>query len=224
MSVLEEIDALPEKVRDIPQKTRRRKVYLYSQGLKSKIRQSQYALSELTTFSDQAEQITTTTAPEEFMIAEKVHFYCDAFWAFLYSSLDILAQIINQSLKLGMDEREVSFKKVASRLDKNTGLSKKIQACLSSKAFRNLERYRNCSMHRRAIYIEEEVRTVRGTTGYRSASSSVIQEVVRTICDNPLVATPKTSQNRLIPQYMEDTKESILKHVEDIVKNITFVR
>ena len=77
----------------IPQKTRRQRLKLHSLRVRSKFRQADYArakLSELAPLSDHTE----TTAANEYEIAACVGFYCDSFWAFLYSSLDELAHVL----------------------------------------------------------------------------------------------------------------------------------
>ncbi len=224
MSVFDKIDEIVSTAdSNVPQKTRRRKIHLYAEGLKSKIRQSEYSLSSLESLSVRTDAAVTTTTHDEYGITDQVGFYCDTFWAFLYSGLDVLAQIINQSLNLGMREKEVSFKQVVNHLNtKNSGtpLQQKCDACLKSNAFKNLDAYRNCSTHRRQIYIKEEVKIVKHTAGYHTTTTGPVDSLVRIICDNPLDMTPQVRQRREIPQFLDYTKEKILNHIETILKNI----
>jgi len=222
MSVSDTIDSLVVEVdTTIRQKTRRQKVRLYSAGLKAKIKQADFALQKLSEYDNRSDEIITSTGEDDFLITEQVHFYCDTFWTFLYSSLDVLAQIVNQVLRLNLKERAVTFKGVKSKLHSRQNASriqKRFERCFSSKAFKNLDRYRNCSTHRRQIYMKEETKSEKGTAGYKSSTTGTVVTVVRTLCDNPLVLSPRTSQNRRIPKYMAETRDKILRHIELIVK------
>lgn len=225
MSVVARIDNLVAAANtQIKQQKRKKKIHLYAEGFKSKIRHADYALQQLSSFSDRTDETATTTATDEFEISERVGFYCDAFWAFLYSSLDILAHVINQSRNLKMDEKDVSFKNIAKQLEascKGTPLQKKVDKCLKATSFKNVEAYRNCSTHRRQIYIKEETKIVRHTAGYHTTVTGSVESVNRLICDNPLDVVPKTNQKREVPEYLESTKNSIMNHIEAILKNIT---
>lgn len=197
---------------------------LYTEGLKAKVTQVNFALDKLSDFSNISDDTTTSTGQDGITITDKVHFYSDTFWTFLYSSLDVLAQVVNQAMNLGFDEKNVSFDQVHSKLQgnkyKQSAIAKKFRECVKSNAFKNLDRYRNCSTHRRQIYIEEEVKKVKGTAGYQSSSTGPVVNVLRTLCDDALVLNPKTDQNRKIPDYMIKTRGKILQHIEQILKEI----
>ena len=198
---------------------------LYAEGLKAKLTQVNFTLDKLSEFNNITDDSTTSTGQDGFAITGQVHFYSDTFWTFLYSSLDVLAQVVNQAMNLGFDEKNVSFDQVNSKLRgnkyKQSAIAKKFAGCVKSNAFKNLDRYRNCSTHRRQIYIEEEVKKVKGTAGYQSSSTGPVVSVVRTLCDDALVLNPKTNQNRRIPDYMIKTRDKILQHIEQILREIT---
>jgi len=226
MTISVEIDKLVANAKAVvPQAGRNDKIFLYGEGVKSKLTQAEYSLAELQSYSNKSDESTTTTNPEEATISDRVGFYCDAYWAFLYSALDVMAHLINQAQKLGMDEKDVSFKQIANRLRsgtlKNSNLQKKVEALLRSNAFKNLDAYRNCSTHRRQIYYIEEVKIVKHTAGYYSTSTGEVRSVERIICDNPLQVKPKITQNRKIPEYMIKTQTKIHQSIMGIVKNIT---
>ena len=205
----------------MPQKTRRQRLKLYALGVRSKIRQANYALTQLSKFAPLSD--SDTTATNEYEVHARVGFYCDSFWAFLYSSLDVLAQVINQALKLGIPEKIVSFKSVARALKlnhKGTPIEKKVNVCLKSTAFKNLDKYRNCSTHRREIYFLEKTEVVKEIAGYNTTVTTGVESVTRLICDDPLVLTPKVEQKRKIPDYLETTEKRIIKQVEVIIKNL----
>jgi len=222
MNTFDKIDSLMEQANNIiPQKTRKQKVKLYAEGLKAKITQMSFALEKLSEFDNKSDDTVMSTEQKSFTITEQVHFYSDTFWTFLYSSLDVLAQLVNQAMKLGFDEKNVSFIQVNSKLQgnkyKDKTIAKKFDECIKSKAFKNLERYRNCSTHRRQIFILEEMKKVKGTAGYQVSSTAPVTTVVRTLCDNPLELNVKVEQKRIIPDYMIKTKNKILEYINNIL-------
>lgn len=223
MAVTDQINSLVQRADStIKGKTRRQKLRLYAEGLKAKIKQADFALSNLSTYAGRTDEIVTPTDPEEPTIADHVHFYCDSFWTFLYSSLDVLGQIVNQALDLKQREKDVGFKQIAQVVSSNSSvaiLGKKLSSMIRSRAFKSLDDYRNCSTHRRQIYIEERKTIVTGTAGYRS-STGPIETVQRVLCDNPLELNPKTRRNRIIPEYMEQIRDEILSGMEKILKAV----
>jgi len=228
MEVFETIDTFCRTAEGVfKQRGRKQKLELYCEGLKAKSRQAALALSELAKLENQTDNNVTSTDSDEPKIQERVEFYCDTFWAFLYSCLDVLGQVTNQAKKLGLDEKQVSFKKIASNLQSNhTGSAEDLafQKCLRSISFKNLDRYRNCSTHRRQIYICTKTQTVEHSTGYQTMTTGDNVTVERILCDNPLDIIPRTSQNRTVPEYMETTQNNIFKHIEKILNCVTAVQ
>jgi len=211
----------------VPQKTRKQKLKLYCEGLKAKARQVDFSLQELVTLENQADATVTSTDVNEPSIQSKVEFYCDSFWAFLYSCLDVLGQVVNQGMKLGLDEKRVSFKVIKRHLDNNHNGSPEQTAfneCAKCNAFKNLDRYRNCSTHRRQIYVKEEVKLVRHSDGYQTITTGDNVTVERILCDNPLDVRPKTDQKRRIPQYLQTTRDRVFVIIEQILNNSTAVQ
>ena len=227
MGVTEELSRLgAEAVAIIPQKTRVKRLKLYSLGVESKLQQADYALERLTALAPLSDHSKTTTA-DEYDIDTRVGFYCDSFWAFLYSSLDVLGHVINQSLKLGISENAVNIKEVAQQLEsKNKGehIQRMVDACIKSTAFKNLSKYRNCSTHRRDIYTEGITTIVTSTKGYSATATGDVESTVRHICDDPLVLTPRIDQRRKIPDYLEKTRNQIVTRIEVILKNLKPIR
>jgi len=88
------IDELIRKSKQvIRQKTRSKKIELYAEGLRDKLKQAQFAIERM---NSSLSDIDSSSGKVDFSTLEKAHFYCDSFWAFSYSSLDVTAQIINQ--------------------------------------------------------------------------------------------------------------------------------
>jgi len=216
--ILEQLSNLQTRSQKIG-KTRKEKIILYSEGLKAKLKQVQYAISQIESFTNRTDELESATNTDEFLISEKVNFYCDTFWTFLYSALDVLSQIINQALKLDLEEPKVSFKAVKDKLQNNEhktlSVSQLYLKCFKSNSFSNLEKYRNCSIHRRQIYISEKTTKEKSTPGYSTSSS--ITTVSRLLCDDPLSVRPKTSQSRQIPKYLSDTKNKLARHIDNIL-------
>ena len=228
MDAYEQIDAVITRAEQvIPQETRKQKVRLYAEGLKAKLRQTEFALFRLEKHRGETDQSRTSTARDDFLVRERVDFYCDAYWIFLYSALDVLAQVINQATRLGLTERDCSFNDVETKLKSRqlgTSLQKRCTACQKSHAFKNLRDYRNCSIHRRQIYIKEEARTIIHTAGYESDATGPAVSVERVICENPLALAPRISQGRRVPEYLVETRGKIVRAITAIVRSIEAVK
>lgn len=225
MSVQSVIDTFISESEDkISQITRKRAITLYGEGVKSKLNQANYCITELQALSGQSDLLSTSTVTDQLNITDKVGFYSDSFWAFLFSSLDIRSHTINQSLKLNIDEKHVSFKKVVSHLEttvhNNSALHEKLQALKKSIIFRQTDGYRNCSTHRRQICIQERIEMITHTVGYTTSTAGV-ETVKRLLCDNPLETNPKINQNREIPDVMIKARNKIEIHIMGIIENIT---
>lgn len=221
MSISQHIDELSNKaIPAIPQKIRKARVSLYAEGLKAKLSQSQYALKRLAELSDQEDATRSTTDPDAYGIQEQVAFYCDTFWAFLYSTLDVLAQLVNQVQKLTLEEQAVSFKNVRTTLPTASSLREAFDKCFRSRAFKNLDRYRNCSTHRRQICIQVKTATTTYTPGYAATATGDVTIAVRRLCDNPLDHKPRFTQDRKLPDYMAKTMAQIHTHIELILDTI----
>lgn len=207
------IDRLITKTtQEAKQKTRRQKIALYAEGLKDKLKQARFAIESMNSLSS---EVNSSSADKDFSILDKAHFFCDAFWAFSYTSLDVAAQIINQSEKLQLNEHEVSFKVVCRKIDSKSPIRHEMESIQKKNFFKNLEKYRNCCLHRRSIYIKEETHTVTHTAGYNVTQTRDVipgrtsmtkghrMEVTarRILCDDAHALTPRTEQNREIVQY-----------------------
>lgn len=195
-------------------------INLYAEGLKGKILQANIALGQL---REMCRPVPTTMPPQEDFSSsqeqELVQFYCDAFWAFLYSSLDVLAHIINQVRCLGVDEREVSIKGIHERLratENGTALQVRVDKLVRSRPFLNVERYRNCCLHRRQICIERRLRSITRTPGY--TATGPLNEVKWLIAENPLERRPSMRQEREIPDYLYQALRKIESRVQSIVR------
>jgi hypothetical protein len=206
MNLEDKIESLVQRAdRRIHQIRRRRKVVLYATGLLEKLKEVEFSLANLREFKDQANSKMTST--DIYSIDNKVHFYCDCFWAFLFASLDILGQIINQTNSIGLAEKDVYFKGIIRRIHTGTSLRNCLNTIIGSRTFRNLEKYRKCSLHRRHIFFEE--RTLRRSAGYTMSSTRRQEITVRYLCDDPLVNCPKVTQQREVTEYCEKTFEKI---------------
>ena len=93
---------------------------LYSEGVKTKLRQAKFSLEELVQLVPQEDQAQDATAGSVsqglFDTSELVGFYCDSFWDSLRSALDILGQLVNELRSLRINERTVDIKKVAKKV------------------------------------------------------------------------------------------------------------
>jgi len=211
MSIYEKIEEMSNRlVRDTPRRISSR-IVLYSSGAKAKLKNAEYALSKMRELSSQSDNITTST-DQDFLISEKLQFYVDSFFAFLYSTFDIISQVINQKYKMGLNEKEVSFDKVKRKLN-SSHQGDSIQVLfnkVSAKTFfKNLDKFRNCSTHRRQIYIKTTIETA--TPGY--STSGDIRIVRRVLCDDPLSLNPKTKRNRELIEYCTSMLDKVKSEI-----------
>jgi hypothetical protein len=187
----------------------------------AKLRQADYALGQirsLATGEFTTGQSGISTALPGTSNEDRLHFYVDAFFAFLYSTFDVLGQVVNQAQGLGLKEKDASFKNVRNVLQNNaSALSKKLVRVAKSRNFKKLEAYRNCSTHRRRIYIETT--TVSGTSGY--SLTPTVQLPKHLLADDPLalVLKPKVT-NRELLAYCGSSLGWVQKEVQTLMKNL----
>jgi hypothetical protein len=183
---------------------------LYAAGVKEKLRQARFALSMMT-YLEANERYGATSQGGSLEIHrqildtvdDQIAFYCDCFWDFLRSAIDILAQLINTVVNLGVAERDVDFKRVSDVLNNNQAanpLTKAVMLLRRSRSLKALEKYRHCSTHRRHVYIQVKAitTTVTGRAGY-DTTNPVSQSVQRYLCDNPLDLSPRVTDRQVVP-------------------------
>lgn len=198
------------------------KAIVYSEGLKAKLRQAEFALSNLKRLYNVPEQANTQ---DYLTIEQQFSFFCDCFWDFLRSSIDIFAQLINEIKLLNIPEKQVDIKKVASKVNSEmtgTSLDVEIQSLLNSNTFKKLEDYRHCSTHRRPIYIETHtsVKTISGTLGYTSGTSGMTT-INRYLCVNPWELNPNMDNcSRPTHIYCETMLKRIKAKIDIIVNKM----
>lgn len=191
---------------------------LYAEGLKGKVHQAEMALNRLASLCTTVD-VALPEDEQQYSVMELVQFYCEAYSAFLYSSLDILAQIINQVRRCGMDEHEVSIKRIRNWLNQNAGgtpLQTTVDGLAKSRVFTSLDRYRNCCLHRRHIYIRGEQRRVDHAPGY--SATGPVATITWLIADNPLDLQPSVLQNRQIPDYLQRSFNTLQPQLEAVLQ------
>lgn len=211
---------------------------LYAEQVKAKLKNAQFSLenlkeleqlTEVTAIQDgsTAEFVQQTRSREQNLLSvkEKVNFYCECFWDFLRSSLDILAQLINDVQSLPLDEQSVDFKQVGNELnDRFRGfpLQRAVDNCRNSDAFETLEGYRHCSMHRRQVFIETTTHdiTQEGTVGYYSGTSIKRTTYKSHLCNNPWDIEPVVDYNRPVGRYCESLIRAIERRMVTIINRI----
>jgi len=205
-------------------KSKSRKINIYINGLYGKFENTEYALNKI-------KEITQESEPSGFYTQEinpEVHFYVDSFFAFLYSCLDVLAQVLNQNYKdlnkLKLDERQISFKGILYKIKKENlrlPINVELKNIVSGNYFKNLDKYRNCSTHRHQIYIKKEQNTISETAGY-TTSTGELPIVQWIICDDPFgfdgeTKKPPIKQRRDLYKYSEQMYKNIKRKIDNIV-------
>lgn len=215
MGLYERIDALCSAERARTPSRTSNKIILYAEGTKAKFRNADYALliiQRLSTLSDEFADSTDS----EFSIKEKLEFHVDSFFAFLYSSFDIISQVVNQKSRLGLNEKAVSFYKVKSALrsrHQGTSLQRAYERISRKNFFKNLDNYRNCSSHRRPICIMSTHSTA--TAGYSTSGSIPIPQHL--ICENPLSLNPRFRQRREVVEFCARVLRQSKQEIEKII-------
>ena len=204
---------------------------LYSEGVKTKLRQAKFSLETLRRLVPQADQVQDATVDSTSQgllnTSELVGFYCDSLWDSLRSAVDILGQLVNELRSIGIRERKVHIRNVAGKV-KSTApgspLDMALDELLNSSAFIQLEDYRHCSTHRRPPFIQTRAVTtsVSGTPGYAySASSQQITIVARDLCINPWDLSPRVQTGqRPVVDYNEKLLKRIRGKIDTIVNRL----
>jgi len=144
---------------------------------------------------------------------------------FLRSSIDILAQLINELRLLSIDEDIVSFYRVLNAMNQPpmsvTPLFKALRSCERSWAFKELNSYRRCSTHRRQACIFGVPVSIPQPLGrvyeYMSTSTTSIN---RYLCSNPSRLRPRPSFKRPLIAYNEQILKEIEKRLSIIVNRL----
>ncbi len=212
---------------------RKQKLRIYAEGLKAKIGHVEFALNMASEVVQKTELVSVSESVETISkVSDELYFYTDAFWAFLYSCLDVLGQVVNQSMNLSIaNEQKVDFKSIEKELCGNKyrsiPIQRKFTNCLHLNEFVELDKYRNCSTHRRRVYIERVPEGL-GTPEYSDITaitrSVAVYRIPYFLCDDPYTLSPTINKRRRIPDYMRATKIKIFTHVQNIVRARDFVR
>jgi hypothetical protein len=189
--------------------TTQQRISIYANGLLSKESQSLFSLEEISAI--------TRKTPTGASIPEKIHFFSDSFWVFQRAEVDILAQLVNQGCSFHIDEKDCNFSKlfdhVTSRAPSHA-IAAHLATIHNSPEYRALNDYRNCSVHRRQVYLElRRVDRVYDTPGYATGSFTQFEWY---ICDNPLDIVPAVS-SRLVEPYCRLVYISVCDLVETAV-------
>ncbi len=87
--------------------------------------------------------------PIHFEIKDWFDYYSDVFFSKTFSSLDMVAQILNIYNNVGLQESKVSFHKVVARLkEKDKELFARLNSIRTTQVFQNANQMRNSATHR----------------------------------------------------------------------------
>ena len=207
-----QITALIARAQDplkIPEQPRRERIELYAQGLLYRIMEVRLTYRFIHELGSKYPQ------PED---RDKIHLYSDSFWAFARSSFDILGQLLNQTQNLGINESGCHFGTVVAQLKATNPadpLTLSLDAIYNSPEYQDLNSYRNCSLHRRQVYLEgRKTEKDYGTSGYSTGAFLVYEWI---LCDNPLVVTPTTIQGRRLVLYCNQILSFLQAQIENII-------
>lgn len=169
--------------------------------------------------------VYTTTQSTDYTVNDKLAFFVDSFFAFLYSTFDITSQVVNQKFRLTIDEDQVTFKEVNRKLrSQHLGIptQRVYETLYNSRKFRRLKKYRNCSTHRREICIKEVVQIESVTPCY--SSSVPLPAVKRLICDDPYSLNPSFDENHELVDYTSDMLQWVKTKILVILRSMWGVK
>lgn len=213
MTVEESIKKLLEKLEHRQLSTP--KATLYAQQVEAKFKNARYSLYKLQELKQPL--VTDSSMGSSTLLdnSELINFYCECFWDFLRSSIDILAQLINALAPAPLNEKAVDIKQVEANLNPtlHPQLKTSVRYLLRIQAFKTLEHYRHCSTHRRQVYIKtiKQEESIFGTKGYDASTSETKQATYESyICRNPWDLEPNIDYSRTLDAFCEE----LLKKVE----------
>lgn len=222
MSVYDTIEAVSAREKSAQPPRVGKRIRLYSLGVGAKLHQAEFALKMITDSNAMNDDSMNMSYPNVFPAKDRRYFYVDAFFAFLYSAFDIVSHVINSKCRLHMKENQIKFCSINEKLGKKKK-GTKIQALynkISAKRyFKELKKYRNCSTHRRQIYLETRSETlVDSTQGYDASAELTINRTF--ICDDPLSLNPKINKNRELEKYCSSMLKKVMQEIERIYQTI----
>jgi hypothetical protein len=208
--------------------TKTNKINIYLAGVSTKLTQAEYALVMIRELSKQNTYTTNETA--SFTIEQRLEFFVDSFFAFLYSTLDITSQAVNQKIRLGIREQYVTFKAVEKKLSDIPSASKPPNPHLGTpvqkaykklrnnrKFFKPFEKYRNCATHRRQICTVETTIIQKITPCY--SSTEPMTDVERLLCDDPFAVNHTFKKTRELVAYTTELLQWVKSQILVILKN-----
>ena len=206
---------------------------LYVEGIKCKFTLAYYCievLSHIEHLDDSQMKISSGSSTIELNLNmdNQVLLYCDLFWNLLRSSIDILAQLINELRTLGISEKKVYFDNVSKRIRSialNTPLQKAMGNLEKSKVFKELNEYRRCVTHRRPVFVRKDFRQINystsGTPGYiYSESATQVSMIDRYLCKNPWDISPLVDTTRPVASFNQNILLKIEKRLNTIINRL----
>lgn len=200
---------------------------LYADQVIAKFKNVRYSLYKLHELEQPIVVSSSTQSPDLLddveKVNERVNFYCECFLDFLRSSIDILAQLINQLTPHKLPETSVDIKKVAAIIDPTSQphLKTSVDYLINLTAFKTLEKYRHCSMHRRQVYIytTRQRTEAAGTIGYPYLDASTSQQPAYNsyICTNPSDLDPVVDYSQTAATFCESLLKILEKRMVTIV-------
>jgi hypothetical protein len=203
---------------------RAQRIALYASGLESKLKEASFALSQI--------RILSASMPQSgydslgYNDFDRMHFYSDSFWAFERSALDVVAQLINQTEDLGLQEDGCDFRRLISEMENRhpaAPLTASLNNLRNTARIAELNDYRNCSLHRRQVFLQYQQSSkaiVYSTPGYGTSGTGSVVSHEWYVCDNPLDVTPTVGTNRLLPDYCKAVFDDIENQLTTIITSL----
>ena len=194
---------------------------MYALGLEARFDQMEYCISRLNGLTAISES-TTATADAGLDSNRQAEFYCDTFWTWAYSSLDILAQVINQTENLRIKENKVSFDDVLAKLKSMSPVPPtlgEMKALERSYGRSWMKAYRNCANHRRPICLFHETKTESVTKAYESATEPISRTIRYIVYHNVPYEPKKKDRKELIP-LCKNARDSVNTKIAAVLRKL----
>lgn len=222
-SLLKRHDTLP------PRGKQRFSVYIAS--LVERFVSLDHSLNELRSLTGIAAQSTTETSHPFEDFRQRRDFYASCYWAFAYSVFDILAHIVNTVHPAVTDESKVSFLHASLGYNKlgplyrgqvtiPIGIQDQLKKTTNRQYFKRLAAYRQCSLHRRAVCVAEELTKVSVSIPYVGSTSKLDPSVVTWICDDPDDMVAKFTKKRKLEAECETIRTGVEEDVRKILRSL----
>lgn len=137
-----------------------------------------------------------------------------------YSVFDILANAANVVHQVAADERSVSFKTIVLPTWQGApDLVNAVSEVKKRRYFKRLDMLRNCALHRRSVYLTEQVTNIEvAYHGFDSTEKPILRQW--RICKDPAVLDPNADQTVELFAECQMIERSVQTDLVHLIKKV----